>query len=106
MKNAAALNAIVQAGLRADREGVRELLEKRGVPSAKVRNPNRCCTTRTCDNGAVMSLVHPRFGDIGAVGMGLRSSFPSEAQFDQPATGSAPPTGRCSAACWVSPGRS
>jgi crotonobetainyl-CoA:carnitine CoA-transferase CaiB-like acyl-CoA transferase len=34
-----------------------------------------------------MNLVHPRLGDIGAVGMGLPIQFSkSKAQFDQPAT--------------------
>ncbi len=90
MRNAAALNAIVQAWtieLNSD-DIVRELLEKRGVPSAKVRNPNEVLHDRRLhENGAVMNLVHPRLGDIGAVGMGLPIQFSrSKAQFDQPAT--------------------
>lgn len=89
MKNAAAMNAIVQAWtfeLTSD-DVVHELLEKRGVPSAKVRNPNEVLhDPRLHENGAVMNLVHPRLGDIGAVGMGLPIQFSkSKAQFDQPA---------------------
>lgn len=90
MKNAAALNAVVQAWTfeRSADEVVRELLEKRGVPAAKVRTPNEVLLDpRLHESGAVMNLAHPRFGDIGAVGMGLPIKFSeSPAQFDQPAT--------------------
>jgi len=90
MKNAAAMNAIIQAWafeLSAD-QVVHELFEKRGVPAAKVRNPNEVLhDPRLHESGAVMNLVHPRLGDIGAVGMGLPIRFSeSTAQFDQPAT--------------------
>lgn len=89
MQNAAAMNAIVQAWTfdRSSEEVVRELYERRGVPAAKVRSPNEVMHDPLLhENGAVMNLVHPRFGDIGAVGMGLPIRFSkSKAQFDEPA---------------------
>ena len=53
-----------------------------------MRSPNEVLhDPRLHDSGAVMNLVHPRFGDVGAVGMGLPIQFSkSKAQFDQPAT--------------------
>jgi crotonobetainyl-CoA:carnitine CoA-transferase CaiB-like acyl-CoA transferase len=90
MKNAAALNAIIQAWTfeRSAAEVVHELLGQRGVPSAKVRTPNEVLhDPQLHASGAVTKLEHPRFGDIGAVGMGLPIRFSaSPAQFDQPAT--------------------
>jgi crotonobetainyl-CoA:carnitine CoA-transferase CaiB-like acyl-CoA transferase len=89
MKHATAMNDIVQAWTlgRTSAQVVHELLEKRGVPSAKVRTPHEVLNDpHLHESGAVMRLTHPGRGDIDAVGMGLPIRFSkSPAQFDQPA---------------------
>ena len=89
MENAAALNAVVldwTRGLTAD-EVVRELLEQRGVPAARVRKPQEVLHDPSLHaSGALMKLIHPRLGDVDAVGMGMPIQFSAaQAQFDQPA---------------------
>ncbi|CAG2147276.1 CaiB/BaiF CoA transferase family protein [Cupriavidus numazuensis] len=89
MRNASELNAVIEAWTRqhSTREVVGELLDKRGVPCAPVRTPTQVLHDRRLhDSGAVMDLVHPEFGPIGAVGMGLPIRFSATpSQFDQPA---------------------
>ena len=90
MKNAAMLNGIIEEWTRqlSSDEIVRELLEKRGVPAARVRNPIEVLHDPLLhESGAVMNLEHSQFGSVGAVGMGLPINFSkSKSQFDQPAT--------------------
>ncbi|MES2999553.1 MAG: CoA transferase [Pseudomonadota bacterium] len=89
MKNADALNAIVQEWTRTQtsQELVHELLERRNVPCARVRKPDEVLhDPHLHESGAVMNLQHPTHGDIGAVGMGLPIQFSkTHSQFDQPA---------------------
>lgn len=89
MRHAAALNAIIEewtSRLSSD-EVLRELFEKRGVPSARVRNPLEMLRDpRLHESGAIMHLQAPELGAIDAVGMGLPIQFSkTKAQFDQPA---------------------
>jgi crotonobetainyl-CoA:carnitine CoA-transferase CaiB-like acyl-CoA transferase len=89
LQNAAILNAAIQewtSSVTSDHV-VHELLEKRGVPAAKVRTPHEVVHDPLLhESGAVMRLEHPRYGDAGVVGMGLPIRFSaSTAQFDQPA---------------------
>jgi crotonobetainyl-CoA:carnitine CoA-transferase CaiB-like acyl-CoA transferase len=90
LKHASEMNSIIEAWTRqrASDEIVLELLEKRGVPSARVRGPNEVLhDPRLHESGAVMNLTHPTLGPIEAVGMGLPIQFSnSTAQFDVPAT--------------------
>ncbi|NML97095.1 CoA transferase [Paraburkholderia sp. RP-4-7] len=90
LKHAAELNAIIEAWTRqrTSDEVVHELLEKRCVPSARVRRPDEVLNDPLLhESGAVMNLEHPVLGPIGAIGMGLPIRFSkSTAQFDQPAT--------------------
>lgn len=89
MRNAAALNEIIAAWTRqrGTAEVVRELLERRGVPCAPVRKPDEVLHDhRLHDSGALVKLVHPDFGEVDAVGMGLPIRFSATpSQFDQPA---------------------
>lgn len=66
---------------------VHELLDKRGIPAAKVRTPHEVVHDPLLhESGAVMRLRHTRHGDLNAVGMGMPIRFSgSTAQFDQPA---------------------
>ncbi|MGD9765575.1 MAG: CaiB/BaiF CoA transferase family protein [Candidatus Binatia bacterium] len=89
MRHAAELNAMIEewtSTLSAD-EVLRELFDKRGVPSAQVRNPLEMLRDpRLHESGAIIQLRHPELGPIDAVGMGLPIQFSrTEAQFDQPA---------------------
>ncbi|WP_168788512.1 CaiB/BaiF CoA transferase family protein [Paraburkholderia aromaticivorans] len=90
LKHAAELNAIIEAWTRqrTSDDVVHELLEKRSVPSARVRRPDEVLNDPFLhESGAVMNLEHPTLGPIGAIGMGLPIQFSkSTAQFDQPAT--------------------
>lgn len=90
VRHAGELNAVIQRWTErhTSDEVVRELLEKRSVPCARVRRPDEVLhDPRLHESGAVMNLRHPRFGDIGAVGMGMPIQFSKfKAQFDQPAT--------------------
>lgn len=90
MRHAGELNAIIEtwtSRLSSD-EVVHELLEKRGVPSARVRSPLEVLRdSHLHQSGAIVNLQHPELGSIGAVGMGLPIRFSkSEAQFDEPAS--------------------
>ena len=90
MRHAGELNAVIEewtSRLSSD-EVVRELLEKRGVPSARVRDPLEVLRdSHLHESGAVVDLQHPDLGTIEAVGMGLPIRFSkTKAQFDQPAT--------------------
>ncbi len=89
LQNADALNEVIQEWTRSVSSDVvvRELLEKRGVPAAKVRTPHEVVHDPLLhESGAVLNLRHPLHGDTGAVGMGLPIRFSgSHAQFDQPA---------------------
>jgi crotonobetainyl-CoA:carnitine CoA-transferase CaiB-like acyl-CoA transferase len=90
VRNAAQLNALIEAWTRrhtAD-DVVRELLDQRGVPAARVRTPREALRDpHLRASGAVVGLEHPRFGSTGALGMGLPIHFlECEAKFDQPAT--------------------
>jgi formyl-CoA transferase len=89
LKNAAALNEIIQEWTKSVTTNlvIQELLDKRGVPAAKVRTPHEVVHDPLLhERGAVTRLYHPKHGDIGAVGMGLPILFSdSAAAFDQPA---------------------
>ncbi|KND55790.1 CaiB/BaiF family protein [Candidatus Paraburkholderia kirkii] len=88
-KHAAELNATIQhwTERHTSDEVVRELLEKRSVPCARVRRSDEVLhDPRLHESGAVINLRHPRFGDIGTVGTGMPIRFSKfKAQFDQPA---------------------
>ena len=90
MKHAKELNARVDAWTRqhTSEEVVRELRDKRGVPSAPVRSPMQVLRDPLLHaSGALMKLSHPRLGELDAVGMGLPIRFSrTKSQFDQPAT--------------------
>jgi len=90
VKNAAELNAIIEAWTRrhTSDEIVCELLEKRNVPAARVRTPTEVLhDPHMRESGAVVDLEHATLGKIGALGMGLPIQFSrSTAKFDQPAT--------------------
>ena len=89
LQHAAELNAVIQNWTMSVTSDVvvNELLERRGIPAAKVRTPHEVLHDRLLqDSGAVMHLQHPRYGDVGALGMGLPIRFSrATAQFDQPA---------------------
>jgi len=89
MQNAAAFNTILEEWTRrhTSAEIVSELLEKRGVPSARVRTPDEVLhDPHLHESGAVVGLHHPTIGRIDAFGMGMPIQFSkSEAGFDQPA---------------------
>jgi crotonobetainyl-CoA:carnitine CoA-transferase CaiB-like acyl-CoA transferase len=89
MQNAKAFNAMLEEWTRghSSEHVVRELLEKRGVPSARVRTPDEVLhDPHLRETGAVVELEHPMLGKIGAFGTGLPIQFSSsEAKFDQPA---------------------
>lgn len=88
MNRAAEFNEIIQVWTRQHDcdEIVHELLDKRGVPSAKVRKPEEVLQDPHLHaSGALTKLAHPRYGETGAVGCGLPIQFSaSTAQFDQP----------------------
>jgi crotonobetainyl-CoA:carnitine CoA-transferase CaiB-like acyl-CoA transferase len=90
MKHAKELNARVDAWTRqhTSEEVVRELRDKRGVPSAPVRSPMQVLRDPLLHaSGALMKLSHPRLGELDAVGMGLPIRFSkTKSQFDEPAT--------------------
>lgn len=89
MRNAGELNKVIQAWTAAHstKDVVRELLDRRSVPCAPVRTPDEVLQDRRLhESGALMDLVHPSFGPVGAVGMGLPIRFSATpSQFDQPA---------------------
>lgn len=68
-------------------EIVNELLEKRGVPTAKVRSPAEILQDPHLQaSGAITRLAHPRYGEVEALGYGLPIQFSvSKSQFDKPA---------------------
>jgi crotonobetainyl-CoA:carnitine CoA-transferase CaiB-like acyl-CoA transferase len=89
-KHAAELNATIEEWTRTQPSAtvLRELLEKRGIPSARVRKPSEVLRDPTLHaSGAVTRLSHPNFGDKpGPFGMGLPIQFSkTKSQFDQPA---------------------
>jgi len=88
LSRAAEFNEIVQTWTRQHHcdEIVHELLDKHGVPAAKVRSPDEMLADPNLHaSGALTKLSHPRFGEIDAVGCGLPIQFStSKAQFDQP----------------------
>jgi crotonobetainyl-CoA:carnitine CoA-transferase CaiB-like acyl-CoA transferase len=90
MRNATALNVFIEEWSRGltSTQVVSELLEKRGLPCAKVRTPDEVLHDPLLHkSGAVMNLKRPDGGDIGAVGMGLPIQFSgAHAQFDEPAS--------------------
>jgi crotonobetainyl-CoA:carnitine CoA-transferase CaiB-like acyl-CoA transferase len=90
MKHATEFNAIVEAWTRqrTSDEVVREMLELRGVPTARVRKPSEVLNDPLLHaSGALMKLRHPSVGEIDAVGMGQPIHMSgSSVQFDQPAT--------------------
>ncbi len=90
MQHAAILNALIQEWTmtKDSKEIVHELLEQREVPAAKVRSPHEVLQDPLLhQSGALTRLLHPAYGDTGAVGMGLPIRFSkSRVQFDQPAT--------------------
>ena len=89
MKHAAAMNAIIEAWTRElnTDEIVRELLEKRGVPCARVRKPDEVLNDpNLLARGAVVKLTHPDLAGVEPVGMGLPIHFSlTPSQFDRPA---------------------
>lgn len=89
MRNAGAFNAILEEWTRrhSSEHVVRELLEKRGVPTARVRTPDEVLhDPHLRETGAVVELEHPTLGKTGAFGTGMPIQFSrSEAKFDQPA---------------------
>jgi len=89
LQNAAVLNAVIEEWTSSvtSEVVVRELLDKRGVPAAKVRTPHEVVhDPLLLESGAVARLRHPVHGDAGAIGMGLPIRFSaSTAQLDEPA---------------------
>jgi len=90
MKHADELNTIIQSWVEkfTSDQVVHELLEKRGVPAARVRTAVEVLKDPLLHaSGAVMDLKDPHGESVGAVGMGLPIQFSkSKSQFDQPAT--------------------
>lgn len=90
VQNAAEFNSIIEEWTQrhTSDEVVRELLDKRKVPAARVRTPGEMLhDPHLRASGAVVDLEHATLGGIGALGMGLPIQFSkSTAQFDQPAT--------------------
>ena len=90
MKHAKELNALVDAWTRqhTSEEVLRELRDKRSVPSAPVRSPKEVLSDPLLHaSGALVKLSHPRLGGLEAVGMGLPIRFSkTKSQFDRPAT--------------------
>jgi formyl-CoA transferase len=89
MKNAAALNAVIERWTRerSSAEVQHELLTKRGVPCAPVRTPQEVLhDPRLHESGAVMRLDHPRLAGIEAIGMGVPIHFSeTPVRLDEPA---------------------
>jgi len=89
MQNADLLNAAIQEWTQSvtSEVVVHELLDKRGIPAAKVRTPHEVVHDRRLqESGALVRLHHPRHGDTGVLAMGLPIRFSgSLAQFDHPA---------------------
>ncbi|MGE4240478.1 CaiB/BaiF CoA transferase family protein [Ramlibacter sp.] len=89
-KNVAEMNARIEAWTRTltNDEVMRELFEKRGVPTAPVRTPQEMLKDPMLHaSGAIVNLKHPVHGDIGKVGTGLPIRFSKcAADFDVPAT--------------------
>jgi crotonobetainyl-CoA:carnitine CoA-transferase CaiB-like acyl-CoA transferase len=89
-KHAAELNAVIEEWTRGQSSAtvLRELLDKRGIPSARVRKPSEVLSDPSLHaSGAVTRLSHPNLGDGAApYGMGLPIQFSkTKSQFDQPA---------------------
>jgi crotonobetainyl-CoA:carnitine CoA-transferase CaiB-like acyl-CoA transferase len=90
MKHAGEINALIAEWTRrhSSEEVVRELLERRAIPTAPVRTPQQVLHDPVLhERGAIMKLAHPRLGaDAQAVGMGLPIQFSrTPSQFDEPA---------------------
>ncbi len=89
MRHADEFNGMIEAWTREHScdKIVHELLEKRGVPAAKVRTPDEVLHDEHLHTmGALTKLSHPRYGETSAVGMGLPIQFSkTKSQFDQPA---------------------
>jgi crotonobetainyl-CoA:carnitine CoA-transferase CaiB-like acyl-CoA transferase len=89
MKHAAEMNAIIEAWTRerGAEDIVRELLEKRGVPCARVRKPAEVLNDPDLQaRGAVVKLTHPDLVGAQPMGMGLPILFSrTPSQFDRPA---------------------
>ncbi|MGE4238812.1 CaiB/BaiF CoA transferase family protein [Ramlibacter sp.] len=89
MKHAKEVNALIEAWTRehTTEEIVRELLDKRGVPCARVRSPLEVLDDPVLhERGAVMRIAHPGLGDARPTAMGnpIRMSN-ANVQFDRPA---------------------
>ncbi len=89
MRHADEFNGVIEAWTRQHTCDaiVHELLDKRGVPAAKVRTPDEVLHDEHLHAmGALTKLSHPRYGETSAVGMGLPIQFSkTKSQFDQPA---------------------
>ena len=87
--NAEAVGAVIENWTRSktSEEVTTELYAKRGVPCARMRSVDEVLHDPALRaTGAIEPLVHPRFGEIDAVGAGLPISFSaSHAKFDHPA---------------------
>jgi crotonobetainyl-CoA:carnitine CoA-transferase CaiB-like acyl-CoA transferase len=89
MKNAAALNALIEAWTSSRTTEVvrRELFEKRAVPVVRVRTPKEVLNDPALHaRGAVTTLEHPLMGQVRSMGIGNPIRFSkAHAQFDVPA---------------------
>jgi crotonobetainyl-CoA:carnitine CoA-transferase CaiB-like acyl-CoA transferase len=87
--NADAVNGLIESWTRGmtSEQVVEELLTKRGVPCVRVRSVYEVLDDPLLRaSGALQPLLHPRFGPIDAVGMGMPIKFSAAvAAFDQPA---------------------
>lgn len=87
--NSDAVNAIIEDWTRSrtSDEVTDELFTKRDVPCARMRSVEEVLNDPLLRAaGAIVPLVHPRFGEIDAVGSGLPISFSgADARFDKPA---------------------
>jgi len=87
--NANAINAIIEDWTRSltSEQVTTELLSKRGVPCARMRSVDEVLNDPALRaTGAIQALVHPRLGQIDAVGAGLPISFSAaDAKLDRPA---------------------
>lgn len=88
MKNASALNAIIEAWTkeRTSNDVVNELQVKRGVPAVPVRKPQDVLhDPRLHETGAVVYLEHPKLAGVRAAGTGMPIKFSrSTAVLDRP----------------------
>ena len=87
--NAAAVNSLIEDWTRSltSDEVTAELFTKRGVPCARMRSVDEVLHDPALRaTGAIQTLVHPKLGEIDAVGAGMPISFSAaHAKLDQPA---------------------